>query len=121
MAAHPLVQFDFWPGMPAKVPAIETPAARASDPETSHKAAREITAAGVRQAQQQRALAAVRAFPHRTSQEIAEAAHLDRYELARRLPELRTAGLVENPRTKRCSVTGKTALTWAPKREGAPS
>lgn len=120
MAAAPLVQFDFWPGMPARIPLIETPAARATDPDTSHKASAEITASGTRGEQQARALAAVRAFPHRTSQEIAEKAKLDRYELARRLPELRSVGLVTNPRRKTCSVTGKTALTWAPKLEGVP-
>ena len=46
---------------------VETPAARRTDPESSHLAAKHVTASGVRQAQQQAAYAAVRTFPGKTS------------------------------------------------------
>jgi hypothetical protein len=92
----------------------QPPAARNSDPVTSKLASAEITANGTREAQQGYTVAAVRAFPGRTSQELAEAARHDRYTLARRLPECERQKLVHRGPTKRCSVTGKLALTWFP-------
>lgn len=134
MAALPLVQFDMF-AEAVQAPPVETPAARATDPVSSVEAAEQVTTSGVRFDQQRRALAAVRAFPGRTSHELAEAAGIDRYELARRLPEVRTAGLVfnpideslpadpltgaSNPLLKRCSVTGRRALVWLPKSPGS--
>lgn len=59
-------------------------------------------------------LAAVVAHPGRTSQELCEDTRLDRYVLARRLPELREAGKVRNGDNVRCSVTGRNAMTWWP-------
>lgn len=102
--------FDF----PALSPPrrVETPAARRTDPVTSHLAAEQHTASGKRAAQQVLTVAAVRAFPGRTSFELAMATNHDRYMLARRLPEVVCAGLVRKGDPKRCSVTGKTALTW---------
>lgn len=116
--------------VPGQTPNVETPAARATDPETSHAAAEDITASGVRQEQQARALAAVRAFPGMTSHELAAAARIDRYELARRLPEVRAAGLIHNtpdharpadpvtgrlwPAKRTCAESGRPAMTWEP-------
>lgn len=135
MAAQPLVQFDMFPGA-VQAPPVETPAARAADPVSSVEAAEQLTASGVRFDQQRRALAAVRAFPGLTSHELAERAGIERYELARRLSEVRTAGLIENPvdeqapvdpttgarppLLKRCDVSGRRALVWVPKFPGAP-
>lgn len=130
MAALPLVQFDmFHRAEPA--PPVATPAARASDPVTSHEAAEAITESGVRYGQQQRALAAVRCFPGRTSFELALATGIDRYELAKRLPEVRTTGLIFNPEDdgapadpvtgkrppfkRPCHVTGRNAIVWVPR------
>ena len=93
---------------------VETPLARASDPITSHIAAAEHTASGNRARQQHQTIAAVRAYPGRTSQELAQLTRLDRYMLARRLPECVTAGAVRRGAISRCSVTGKLALTWYP-------
>ena len=56
--------------------------------------------------------AEVRAFPGRTSFELALATDLDRYMLARRLPECETGRAVKRGEPKRCSVTGKLAMTW---------
>lgn len=93
---------------------VETPAARASDPITSHLAAEEVTASGKRSQQQAQAVAAVRAWPGCTSFELAMKSDLDRYALARRLPEVVLAGLVRKGEPKRCDVTGRLALTWWP-------
>lgn len=93
---------------------VETPAARATDPETSHAAAEQHTRSGARAHQQAQAIAAVRAFPGHTSFELALATELDRYMLARRLPEAVTAGAVKKGDAKACDVTGKQATTWWP-------
>lgn len=90
------------------------PRARRKDPATSHAASDYIAATGSASAQCGFALAAVRAFPGRTSQELARKVDGDRYVLARRLPELRDDGLVRNDGEKRCDVTGRSALTWWP-------
>lgn len=91
---------------------IETPAARRSDPESSHRAAVEITASGARAHQQAQTIAAVRAFPGCTTQELAELTGLDRYALARRAPECVTAGAIRKGEQRTCAVTGRLALTW---------
>lgn len=94
--------------------AIETPAARRTDPVTSHLAAAEVTGSGVRADQQRRAAAAVRQWPGCTSMELALKAHQDRYAVARRLPECVVAGSVRKGPTKRCPISGRLALTWFP-------
>lgn len=108
MSAQLALSFDPAPRMMR----VETPAARATDPTTSHLAAAEHTASGKRGHQQAQAVAAVRAFPGRTSFELALATDLDRYMLARRLPECETGRAVKRGEPKRCSVTGKLAMTW---------
>lgn len=92
--------------------AVETPAARSTDPESSHMAADDITRSGKRAHQQHQAVAAVRAKPGMTSFELALATGLDRFMLARRLPDCVTAGSVVKGTPKKCTVTGKMALTW---------
>lgn len=93
---------------------VETPIARRSDPESSHRAAAEITDSGARAHQQAQAIAAVRAYPGLTSQELSELTGLERYMLARRLPEAVTAGAIRKGEQRTCSVTGRLALTWWP-------
>lgn len=90
--------------------------ARNTDPCTSHEAARAIIATGDRAHQQQLAYAAVRAFPGRTSLELSHLSGLDRYALARRLPELVERGLVTQGPKRRCtaSARGLNAVTWEP-------
>jgi hypothetical protein len=68
------------------------PAARNSDPETSHDAAAAVTASGVRGANAARVLAGVMAWPGRTSRELAELLRMDRHEVARRCSDLMRAG-----------------------------
>jgi len=93
---------------------VETPAARRTDPVTSHQAAEHITRSGKRGLQQAQAAAAVRAFPGCTSFELAMRSHIDRYVMARRLPECVTAGAVRKGDARTCSITGRQALTWWP-------
>lgn len=101
----------FEPSAPFRV---ETPAARRTDPESSHRAAEEITASGKRAAQLALVIAAVRRFPGRTSMELAGLTGLDRYLLARRLPEAVTAGAVAKGAQRLCLRSDRLALTWNP-------
>ena len=93
---------------------LDLPTSRSTDPATSHLAAAEIEASGQRAAQQWATLAAVRAHHGCTSHELAEAAGLDRYMLARRLGEVEARGLIRRGEPRRCAVSGRAALTWWP-------
>lgn len=93
---------------------IETPIARANDPESSHRAGEEITASGRRQQQIAMTIEVVRKHPGHTSMELSEITGLCRFLLARRLPEAVTAGAVMKGIQRPCSVTRKLALTWLP-------
>jgi len=61
---------------------------RHSDPYSSEVAGTSIEGSGKAQHQRETALVAVATYPGRTSRELAEITGLDRYMLARRLPEL---------------------------------
>lgn len=93
-------------------PRPRTRIARAVDPRTSHEAAAEVTRSGRRDRQAAQCLDAVRTWPGRTSMELARLARLDRYVVARRLPELRDAGYVVSEAARKCEVTGRSAMTW---------
>lgn len=97
------------------------PIARLSDPSTSHLAAAQVTASGLRDRQAVIVLDLVRRFAGCTSAELAARSEgeIDRYVTARRLPELEHLGLVYRAGIKSaCRVTGKAALTWWAVREG---
>jgi hypothetical protein len=73
--------------------------ARAGDSATSHEAADTVEKSGTAQRQRDVVLRAVRNTPGLSSRELGSYCHvnpalLDRYIFARRLPELRDAGLV---------------------------
>lgn len=91
---------------------IETPVARHTDPETSRLAAEHVTKTGARSDQQNKAAEAVRQFPDCTSFELAMRTGIDRYTLARRLPECETAGRVRKGPIRTCTVTGRKAHEW---------
>lgn len=98
-------------------PVVELPARR-GDPPTSRAAAAELVASG-RQAEQQAEVARLlELYPGATSAELAEYAQgrLDRYQIARRLPELARAGRVRRGpvRPSYCAQTGRAAVTWWP-------
>lgn len=91
-----------------------TPAARATDPESSHLAAEGVTANGQRGAQQQAVLAAVRRWPGLTSAELAQRMGVSRYVPGRRLSELETAQKVRKGEIRRCAIGNRSAVTWWP-------
>lgn len=90
----------------------ESPVAASRDPFTSHKAAREVTRDGTRAVQQNICLGGVKIWPGLTSAELALKIRSDRWMPARRLPELRAAGLLKNGVARPCEITGRTSLTW---------
>ena len=76
-------------GQPVAIPRQELEAAsRKTDPESSRRAAREIERSGVLKGQRLIALRLVEQYPGRTSKELSQLGTLDRYQLARRLPEM---------------------------------
>lgn len=92
--------------------------ARRSDPETSHEAAQEVTDSG--SADQQRSIVAalVRKYPSRTSDELAQLTpRLDRWQAARRLPEVERAGLIQRGEARHSEVSGRKGVTWWPVRK----
>lgn len=88
--------------------------ARHDDPESSHEAARKVTASGKASDRRRMLLNSVREFPGETSAELAQRLNMDRVEVARRLPDMRDRlQLVSNGRKRRCRVTGADhSLTW---------
>lgn len=104
-------QDDMWD---CPMRAVETPAARVTDPITSHLAAEDVTRSGKRVHQQRQAVAAVRAKPGMTSFELSLACGLDRYMLGRRLPEAEKGGAVSKGDARACKITGRLAVTWWP-------
>jgi hypothetical protein len=77
-----------------------------------------MNATGKRGEQCRAALALVVAHPGKTSMELAALGTLDRYQLARRLPDLREIGRVRNGEDRVCTASGRLASTWWPA-EGA--
>lgn len=94
---------------------VRTPAARTSDPETSHESAEFHTASGKRATQQRMVAKAVRTFPGHTSNELAAILQVHQDVPQKRLSECKTAGAVFCGDKRKCTVTGRPALTWWPK------
>lgn len=89
------------------------PIARNSDPVTSHIAAEDITASGLRNSQKAEVLRWLkdsREAP--TSAELAHRSGLDRHMVARRLPDLERDGLVRKGASRDCGVSNRPAVTW---------
>jgi hypothetical protein len=94
-----------------RFPIVDTPRARNTDPTTSHEAADAIKASGDLGRQQQAVLAAVRRWPGLTSLELGARMSLDRWAVARRLPELEGIHVRKGePRV----VNGRRHVTWWP-------
>ncbi len=87
---------------------------RTADPDTSHVAAEMVEATGTAEAQRDTCLRIVQNEPGLTAAEIANKAGLERHVPSRRLPELRTAGLVRNGPKRMCWQTGNMSMTWEP-------
>jgi len=92
--------------------ALDVPIAREKDPESSHLAAAEVTETGTREGQLRAVLDAVRSHPGKTSRELTRYCRLDRYAIARRLPELEAAGAVARGEMRTCTVGNREAITW---------
>ena len=92
--------------------ALEHPIAANLDPVTSFQAAKEITASGKRHGQLIGVLALVKLYPRSTSLELSRHSGFDRYVIARRLPELASAGLVVRRDARLCMVGNRPAVTW---------
>jgi hypothetical protein len=104
-------QDAFW-DRPRRI--VDTPAARTTDPDTSHIAAAEHTASGKRGTNVAHVIDLVRLHPGCTSAELARYTSLTRHECARRLPEAETAGAIRKGEKRRCAQNGSLAVTWWP-------
>jgi len=93
---------------------LEFPRARRTDPRSSHEAADKAERTGAIAAQQRIALRAVNDYPGLTSKQLSGLCPLDRYALARRLPELADGAhpTVRPPREERRAVVGE--IRWYP-------
>jgi hypothetical protein len=113
--------FDAFPApAPGQLLASERAAqarARRSDPESSKEAAQRANASGSVKANVQRVIDLVWVKPGCTSRELAEIqnAGLDRYEIARRLPDAEELGAVRKGAKRKCRVARTSAVTWWPK------
>jgi hypothetical protein len=99
-----VTQLDLWS-------AAATPRARRSDPITSHEAAAQMAASGAIGRQAQEVLGAVMRWPGLTSLELGARLEIDRWAVARRLPELEPAHVRRGePRT----INGRRPVTGWP-------
>ncbi len=85
---------------------------RAPGQGTSIEAAQRITDSGVRGRQHREVLELVTGYPKCTSRELAKIGQMDRYVVARRLPELERAGLVRKCGARICGIGDGRAVTW---------
>jgi hypothetical protein len=93
--------------------ADRAPLAAAANPISSHLAAAEVTSSGRRAGQKLAIMTWLRGQSRPfTSMEIARAADLDRYVVARRMPDLERDGLIERCAMRDCTVSNRLALTW---------
>lgn len=92
--------------------------ARSTDISTSHAAADYVVSSGIQKDQHEKAAAAVKQYPGVTSHRLAQLTGLDRYMLARRLPELIKAEVVYRGPNMECPVSGRSACTWWPVAQG---
>jgi MarR family len=97
---------------PRRVFADSSPIAANRDPITSHFAAAEITASGLRASQKAELLAWLRGRNPLTSAEIAAASGFDRHGVARRLPDLAADRMIERCPVRICRQSGRPAVTW---------
>ena len=99
------------------------PRAHVGDPITSFMAADRAEESGQSQRHRDIVLATVRAHPGSTSRELSRNCVLNRWEVARRLPDLRNRSLVYNEvdadgelLKRECAVAHSLAIVWHPAR-----
>ncbi len=88
------------------------PIAANCDPISSHLAAAEVTASGLRASQKAELLEWLLGREALTSAEISAASGFDRHGVARRLPDLAADGLIERCSIRTCRQSGRPAVTW---------
>jgi len=93
---------------------IRYPAARTSDPSSSHDAAERVTDSGKRNANVVTVVDCVSKYPSNTSAEIARLCGLERHEAARRTADAEHAGAVKKGEQRVCALSGRKAVTWWP-------
>ncbi|MCH2040306.1 MAG: hypothetical protein MK185_06695 [Saccharospirillaceae bacterium] len=97
---------------------IQTPAARATDPKSSHIAAAEMNKTGKRQTHIKQLAEVVASNPGKTSAELAFIVadahpHLTRHEVARRLPD-GEGQVFTRGEARKCTQTNRLCITWWP-------
>ena len=85
---------------------------RRTDPLSSKQAEKEINGNGLRNRQQQQVFQAVKKHPQHTSKELCAITGVDRYVVARRLPELEELWDVKRGPMRKCGIGNRMALTW---------
>jgi len=88
------------------------PCSRTSDPLSSKLADKEITLNGTREKQIKQAYEAVKQHRNCTSRELSELTGLDRYMLARRLPECNQAVKCSDENMRKCRYSNRSCVTW---------
>lgn len=86
--------------------------ARSTDPQTSHEAAEKLVSSGALTKQMTLVLDVLRKHGPCTSAELAERSGLDRYVVARRLPDLQKRQRATKVTARVCSVGGNKATVW---------
>lgn len=94
---------------------------RATDPETSHITAREITRDGTVAGLRELVNEAVKRNPGLTSRELSLSSEEVAHEtFHKRLPELERRNMVHRGDARRCRDTNRMATTWYPGPKGDP-
>jgi len=85
---------------------------KTNNPVSSKIAGAMIENSGIAENQRAAALNAVKRWPGKTSLELAKLSGLDRYILARRLPEIKELKQGDDRRQRCCRVTGRMSVVW---------
>lgn len=88
------------------------PISRNTDPDSSHLAGEKVTKSGKRRRQMDILLDLVGRRPGMTATEMVDYCHLDRYQISRRLADLKNVGRIYQGATRRCHVRGSMMVTW---------
>lgn len=92
--------------------ALDAPASRLTDPISSEEAAKQHLMDKRMETQCLKVLDLVLRYPGKTSLELADISGMDRYIVARRLPQLEHGGMVRKGEIRQCTVGHRNAVTW---------
>lgn len=92
----------------------ENPIARTSDPVTSHDAAAQVTDGGERQRMMRVAADGLLLWPGLTAKELEAKLGYSDGAIRKRLNDLRLKGEAHTGPARKCTLTGKLAMTWHP-------